>query len=226
MPKARIALVGDYNAAVVAHRAIDKCFTLAGGFEPVWVSTETIRPGDERAFDGFGGIWCVPASPYRNMEGALYGIWHARTRAKPFLGTCGGFQHALIEYARNVLGLTDANHAETSPNAALPLVSRLSCSLVEQTKQIVVCNDRFKKLYGGDSGSEGFCCTYGLNPRFEKLFEQEAMEIVARSEEGEARAFALRGHPFFVGTLFQPERRALAGSLHPIVKAFFAATEC
>src|SRR5437879_340498 len=122
MPRPRIALVGDYSAAVVAHRAIEKCFTLAGGFEPVWVPTDTIRPGDERAFDSFRGIWCVPASPYRNMDGALYAIQCARTTPVPFLGTCGGFQHALIEYARNVLGLTNANHAETSPNAALPLV--------------------------------------------------------------------------------------------------------
>jgi CTP synthase (UTP-ammonia lyase) len=224
MPKLRIGLVGDYDAAVVAHQAIGKCFTLAAAFEPVWVPTETISPADEHAFTGFRGIWCVPASPYRNMEGALYAIQYARTNSIPFLGTCGGFQHALVEYARNVLGLENAEHAETSPNAALPLVSRLSCSLVEQTKEIIVCNNRFKQIYGGDSGSEGFCCSYGLNPRFENLFKDGPMEIVARSEEGEARAFALRGHPFFAGTLFQPERKALTGSLHPVVKAFFIAT--
>ena len=220
MPKPIIALVGDYNAAVVAHQAIEKCFTFAGELEAVWVPTETISPGNERTFTSFRGIWCVPASPYRNMEGALYAIQYARTRSVPFLGTCGGFQHALIEYARNVLGLENAEHAETNPNAALALVSRLTCSLVEQTKQIVVCYNGFKKIYGGNSGFEGFCCNYGLNPQFENLFKREPLEIVARSEEGEARAFALRGHPFFVGTLFQPERKALVGSLHPVKKHF------
>jgi CTP synthase (UTP-ammonia lyase) len=223
MPKLRVALVGDYNANVVAHKAIEKCFTLVSGFEAVWISTETISAGNEYAFNSFSGIWCVPASPYRNMAGALCAIQYARTQSVPFLGTCGGFQHALVEYARNVLGLANADHAETNPNAALPVVSRLTCSLVEQTKRIVVCGDGFKQIYGSNAGSEGFCCSFGLNPQSEELFKHQPLEIVARSEEGEARAFALRGHPFFVGTLFQPERRALTNSQHPVVMAFFAA---
>ena len=221
----RIALVGDYDARVRAHQAIESCFTLAPGFEPIWIPTRAISPGDDRPFNDCHGMWCVPASPYQNMEGALYAIRNARTKSIPFLGTCGGFQHALLEYARNVLGLENAEHAETNPNAAQPLVSKLSCSLIEQTKEIAVCNENFKRIYGGDSGQEGFCCSYGLNPQFEKLFEGGPLEIVARSEDGEARAFALRAHPFFIGTLFQPERRALTGSLHPVVKAFFDAAK-
>jgi CTP synthase (UTP-ammonia lyase) len=223
--KLRVALVGDYNPDVVAHQAIEKCFSLCPGLEPTWLPTLAIPPGDELCLKSFRGIWCVPASPYRNMDGALYAIQYARTKSVPFLGTCGGFQHALVEYARNVLGLTNADHAESNPNAGVPLVSRLSCSLVEQSKQIIVCNDRFQQIYDGRAGVEGFCCSYGLNPQFEDRFKAGPLEIVARSEEGEARAFALLGHPFFVGTLFQPERKALTGSLHPVVRAFFAAIE-
>ena len=84
----------------------------------------------------FDGVWCVPASPYANTEGALNAIRVAREHRIPFLGTCGGFQHAVIEYARNVLGWTAADHAEVNPQAALALIAPLSCSLVEKTGEI------------------------------------------------------------------------------------------
>ena len=80
---------------------------------------------------GFSGLWCVPTSPYRSMEGALLAIRYARESGVPFLGTCGGFQHAVIEYARNVLGWADAEHAETAPDAARAVISLLECPLVE-----------------------------------------------------------------------------------------------
>ncbi len=78
----------------------------------------------------FSGIWVVPASPYANMPGVLESIRWARENGRPFLGTCGGFQHALIEFGRNVAGLAGADHAETAPEAKLLLVTRLACSLV------------------------------------------------------------------------------------------------
>ena len=226
---ARIALVGDFRRDVLSHLAIEKCFALSrqGGStlaEPVWVATEDIIEGDERIFREFQGIWCVPASPYRNTAGALSAIKYARTRSLPFLGTCGGFQHAMLEYARNVLGLKNAGHTEITPDSALPLVSRLQCSLVETSQKIIVTDGkRFKQWYGSDAGIEGFHCSYGLNPEFERLFNHGPMEIVARSVDGGVRAMSLHGHPFFVGTLFQPERRALQGAVHPLVQAFFAA---
>jgi CTP synthase (UTP-ammonia lyase) len=229
MSRARIALVGDYDPGVTAHRAIEKCFTLVGRsglplVEPVWLQTESIVPGKSGALDGFSGFWCVPASPYRNTAGALWTIRFAREHEVPFLGTCGGFQHALLEYARNVLGLPHAEHSETNPDAPLPLLTRLQCSLVEAVQKIIVTEaGTFRDAYGADSGVEGFRCNYGLNPTFEHLFEEGSMQIAARSADGEARGFQLRGHRFFIGTLFQPERRALEGELHPIVKAFFGA---
>jgi len=79
-----------------------------------------------------------PASPYTSMEGALDAIRYARESRRPFLGTCGGFQHAVIEYARNVCGLRDASHAETHPTAPILVVSPLSCPLVEQSEEIVL----------------------------------------------------------------------------------------
>ena len=184
--RSRIALVGDFNPPVLAHRAIDTCFTLARAsgsppVEPVWVATEKVAPGDAGIFEGYRAIWCVPASPYRNTDGALWAIRYARENKVPFLGTCGGFQHAVLEYARNVLGLKTAAHAETEPTAPLLLLARMSCSLVEQTRKIVVApGSPFRELYGADSGQEGFHCSFGLNPEFEHLFQNGPLEIAAR----------------------------------------------
>src|SRR5258708_24989273 len=103
MSYARIALIGDFNPEVLAHRAIQECFTLSGRSTPVWLPTETIVPGEEQRLEPFQGFWCVPASPYRNTDGALAAIQYARTRLVPLLGTCGGFQDSFRENPRTVL---------------------------------------------------------------------------------------------------------------------------
>ena len=225
----QIALVGDFNPEVTAHRAINEGFSLANrdhrSLHHQWIGTDTIVPGDQTAFAAFHGIWCTPASPYRNTDSALWAIQYARSHSVPFLGTCGGYQHALLEFARNVLHLKNADHAETNPAASLPLVYRMQCSLIEQSQPVIVTDENFRRLYGTDKGLEGYHCSYSLNPEYERLFESTPLKIVARSEDGHARAFQLKNHPFFIGTQFQPERRALNGSLHPLVQSFFSAVE-
>jgi CTP synthase (UTP-ammonia lyase) len=226
MPRALIALVGDFAPEVIAHQAIEKCFRLAQDSDspviPAWLPTEAIQPGDDSAFERFQGVWCVPASPYRNTDGALWAIRHAREHSVPFLGTCGGFQHAVLEYARNVLSLKQAGHAELDPDTALPIVDRMECVLVEKNQTIIVEPEHpFRQLYGAARGVEGFRCSFGINPRYVHRLKDGPLEIVATDETGAVRAVMLKGHPFFVGTLFQPERRALNGSLHPLVQAFF-----
>src|SRR5262245_29707026 len=123
-PTVRIGLVGDYNEAVPAHQAIPRALVFAADalaltVQAEWLPTEEIREEQLTVFDG---LWCVPASPYRSMEGALRAIRFAREQHRPFLGTCGGFQHAIVEYARSVLGWADAEHAETAPEAARPVI--------------------------------------------------------------------------------------------------------
>lgn len=229
MKPARIAFIGDFNPEVLAHRAINESLELwrAGGglpIEPLWMGTDTILPGDEAQFRRFSGFWCVPATPYCNTAGALWAIEFARTHGVPFLGTCGGFQHAILEYARNALGLAGAEHAELQPEAPFQLLHRMRCSLVEKS-QIVLAGGRgrFAVISGAAGTDEGYHCNFGLNPAYEHLFQSGALEIVARSEDGDVRAIELRDHPFFFGTLYQPERRALRGELHPLVRAFFTA---
>ncbi len=223
-----LALVGDYNPDVPAHQAIPEALRLSAerlgvSVEPVWKHTSTLGPDVAKQLADFAGIWCVPASPYASTDGALAAIRFARESGRPFLGTCGGFQHALLEYARNVLGL-EAAHAETAPDAAQPLISRLSCSLVEQRGTVTLAEgSRLRAVYGAAQAEEGYRCNYGLNPAYEPLFRGGPLRVAARDAAGEVRAVELAGHPFFVATLFQPERAALEGAEHPLVTAFVAA---
>jgi CTP synthase (UTP-ammonia lyase) len=171
----------------------------------------------------FTGMWVVPASPYANPEGVLRAIRHARESGLPFLGTCGGFQHAVIEFARSVMGL-DAQHAETAPDGAVQLITPLSCSMVEVTGTVrPIPGSRVAGLYGQLEGIEGYHCSYGLNPEFVDRLQDEGLVVSALDENGEVRAMELPSHPFFLLTLFQPERRGLKGEVHPVVRGFVRA---
>ncbi len=226
----QIALIGDHDPGVTAHGAIPKALALVAITEDIqiretWIGTEELENGAEKKLAGFGGIWCAPASPYRSMTGALSGIRFARDQRRPFLGTCGGCQHALIEFARNVLGLADADHEETNPDGTLLLISRLRCALREATDKIVLKSpSRVREIYGCDEIVEGYNCSFGINPAHEKLIEQAGLKIVGRDAHGEICVVELETHPFFVGTLFQPERSALKGTVHPLIAAFARAT--
>jgi CTP synthase (UTP-ammonia lyase) len=221
-----IGLIGDRNDAVTAHRAIPVAIALAAealglAVEPEWLPTQSI---DSSRLARFDGLWCVPASPYISMEGALRGIRFARESQTPFLGTCGGFQHAIVEYARNVLGWTDADHAETSSHGARDVVAPLLCSLVEVTDRIRFTADSLiARAYGTDSATEGYHCNYGMNPEFRDGLMGATLRISALDEQGDVRAVELVDHPFFVATLFQPERAALHGRVPPLVAAFLRA---
>lgn len=223
----RIALIGDYDPHVTAHQAIPVALEMAaehGGHnvQGHWLATDSLHA--DTPLDGYDGFWCVPASPYRNMDGALRAIRFAREQGRPFLGTCGGFQHAVLEYARNVLGWTDAEHGETSPNAARVLLTPLACSLVEAIDRIhLLEGSLIAKAYETAEIREGYRCNYGVNPEFEHALLRHDLQAVGHDSAHGLRALELRDHPFFVATLFQPERAALKGSLPPLVRAFIQA---
>src|SRR5688500_9956065 len=99
MSSPSIALVGDYSPEILAHRAIRRALELARGelraeIDWRWIHTRDLADAS-RDLANCAAIWVVPASPYENMEGALAAIRFARETRRPFLGTCGGFQHAL-----------------------------------------------------------------------------------------------------------------------------------
>ncbi|KLU22951.1 hypothetical protein EOS_27875 [Caballeronia mineralivorans PML1(12)] len=225
--KVMVGLVGDYNQSVPAHRAIPLALKRAADAKQVEVEFEWVPTGDiisVSRISAFDGIWCVPASPYHSMEGALLAIRHAREAAIPFLGTCGGFQHAVIEYARNVLGWADAEHAETAPGAARAVISPLECALVETVDLVrLLPGTHIAAAYGVSETTEGYRCRYGLNPEFRTSLVSGPLRVAADDETGDVRAVEMDGHPFFVATLFQPERAALREESALLVNAFVEA---
>lgn len=224
----RIALVGDYDANIVAHRAIPIALKLAVDelradvtFE--WVPSRDLHATAEARLEPHAALWCVPGSPYQNTDGVLEAIRFARLQKRPFLGTCGGFQHAMLEYAQAVWRI-DALHAETNPEAEDPLIAPLVCSLVEVRGGLKFePGSRLRAIYGRDSANEEYHCTYGLNPRYASRLQSGPLKIAARDDDGSVRAVELDEHPFFIGTLFQPERAALREQTPPLVKAFVSA---
>ncbi len=214
---------------MVAHRAIPRALELAGeaggvavGWE--WRATPSISAASVERLAAFHGLWCVPGSPYESEAGAVQAIRFARLSGMPFLGTCGGCQHAILEYARNALGLQDAEHAESNPGARLPLIAPLACALVEASAPILLePGTRVREIYSERRIEEGYHCSFGLNPELEHLLAGSELKISGRDPGGEARALELAGHPFFLLTQFQPERRALSGLVPPLVAAFLKA---
>ncbi|HEX9816027.1 MAG TPA: hypothetical protein VGB18_03515 [Candidatus Thermoplasmatota archaeon] len=230
MKTTKITLIGERDLGKKAHRGIEASIALYraevdANLELAWVRTATITPESvEATLHDATGIWCTSGSPYENTDGALLAIQHARTKGIPFLGTCGGFQHALMEFAQNVLKGT-SSHEELDPDAKDALIVQLECSLIGTNAKVVATNkERFASILGADDSIEEFNCNYGINTDLAGIFDGTDLEFVAHDEAIQVCAFRLRNHPFFIGTLFQPERRALIGLLHPIVRAFFQAT--
>ncbi|RBJ79602.1 hypothetical protein C3L29_021840 [Pseudomonas sp. MWU12-2534b] len=226
-PTLRIALVGDHDPQITAHQAIPLALARAAADAAItldvqWLATPELT--DAQRLQGFDAIWCVPGSPYLNSHGALLAIRVAREQRRPFLGTCGGFQHAVLEYARNVLGWADAEHGEIAPDAQRALLTPLSCALVEAREGIELQDgSRIAKAYGAQRIEEGYRCRYGVNPDFAGPLLANALRASGHDRLGDLRAVELDDHPFFVATLFQPERAPLKGQTPPLVRALLNA---
>lgn len=224
-----LALIGDYDPQVTAHQAIPLALQQASAqlgltIQVEWLATDTLT--DAQALQPFDGFWCVPASPYRDIDGALRAIRFAREQRRPFLGTCGGFQHAVLEYARNVLGWADAEHGELAPDAPRAVITPLACALVETIAPVrLMAFTRIAEAYGTLEIQEGYRCRYGVNHDFEQALLEDNLIGSAHDSAGEVRALELLDHPFFVATLFQPERAALKGARVPLVTAWLMACQ-
>ena len=124
----------------------------------------------------------------------------------------------LVEYARNVLGVEEAEHAETSPDAGRLVVTPLSCSLVGQRHRVhILPGTRAAELYGRDDAVERYYCNYGLNPQYRPALEASGLRVSAEDDDGEVRIVELDGHPFFLGTLFLPQMTSSRDEPHPVL---------
>jgi len=224
-----VAIVGDHDPSSVTHQATDASLdhsAAALGIDLArrWVPTPDLAADARRALAGDSAIWIAPGSPYASMDGALAAIRLAREEGVPLIGTCGGFQHVVIEYARNVLGYRDAQHAEYDPNASTLFVTALSCSLVGRTMRVrLEPGSRAAGAYGTTEAEERYFCRFGLGPGRQGLLHDGGLRVSGTDAGGEVRVVEIPEHPFFVATLFVPQTGSSPGRPHPLVTAFVRA---
>ena len=222
-----MALVGDRSPNVRSHVRIPTLLAALRrrdrlDLDPYWVPSEDAVDPD--ALTGFDGIWLLPGSPYRSQAGGVAAAAAARVHGIPFLGTCGGFQHALLEVARNVCGLAGAEHAEYDPDAAQPLIVELACSLVGHEQPVHLApGSLVATIMGTDRTVERYLCAYGLDQRYLDRLRAAGLRFTGADDDGAVRVAELPGHPFYLATLFQPELAGDGSRPHPIVAAFAAA---
>ncbi|MEH0473563.1 hypothetical protein ACN6K4_007851 [Streptomyces hayashii] len=219
---ARIALVGDRSPNVVSHTRVPLLLDALAArdrlvLDAYWIPTQEAEA--DGAVRGFDAVWAVPGSPYRSEAGALSAIRTAREEGIPFLGTCGGFQHALLEYARNVCGLTRAAHAENDPEADDPLIEPMACSLVGHEGTVTLEPGSLAySLIGSGRTVERYFCAYGP-ARHLDILRTHGLRFTGHDEDGRPRLAELPDHPFFMASLFQPELSGDGSRPHPIVRA-------
>lgn len=184
-----IAVLGDRNTDHLTHREIDATLELM----PADVDARWLPSPEAGSAVEADGLWVAPGTPYRDGEAVLAQIRRARTAGMPILGTCGGFQHMLLEFARNVAGLEDAAHAETDPDAADPVVARLSCSLVGEERPVTaVAGTRVAALCGTEPFTGFHWCNYGLVPEREAELVAAGLVVAARARRGRRGGRAAR----------------------------------
>ena len=236
----RIGILGDFNIEFRSHHATNDALQHAAAklelkVESEWIPTPSLLEGGaNKVLEGFDGLLASPGSPYKSFDGMLKGIEFARTRDWPFLGTCGGFQYAFIECARNVLGLKDADTAENNSRSKNIIIYPVACAVPDRKKNApklsgVVPEIRLRpgsylqSFYGKDTAVEEFFCNFEVNPEYEWAAIEAGFPVVARGKNGEIRAIESPTHRFFVATLFQPQLSSNPNDPHPLMLAFVQA---
>ena len=226
----RIGIVADYQPGFPPHTSIEPALghaasALNAELEVRWLDTDSIlEPAGRAALQQCDGLWAGPGSPYRSLDGMLEAIRFARVEEVPLLGTCGGCQHAILEYARNALGFRDAASAETDPYASQLFLSALVCSPAGRRMLVKLQpGSRAEAFYQSSETTEEYYCNFGLNPAHESTVEEGGLRISGRDQDNEPRIFELPRHRFYVATLFVPQTSSTPARPHPIIRAFVEA---
>jgi CTP synthase len=235
-----IAIVGKYVRLSDAYLSVVEALrhaALASGGELNlrWINSEDVEPHNvDRLLAGIDGIVVPGGFGFRGVEGKITTIQYARERQIPFLGLCLGMQCSVIEWARNVAKLEDANSAEFDPNCQNPVINLLP----EQQDVIdlggtmrlglyacrVTANTLTDKLYQEEVVYERHRHRYEFNNAYRNLFLETGYSISGTSPDGRlVEIVELPNHPFFVATQFHPEFQSRPSQPHPLFRGFMQA---
>jgi CTP synthase (UTP-ammonia lyase) len=232
-----IGIIGDFNPEKPSHIATNDALKHAADFLSLdmkveWLGTGNLRRKSVKDTIGqYQGLFAAPGTPYFFVDGAIKGIKLAREMNIPFLGTCGGSQYTLLEFARNVAGMTNAVHTELTPQTDMPLLIKIACA-VDKTKgpkgprlegafdiNLVPGTDAFK-LYEKPRISESYSCSYELNPEYQGRLVESGLTVSGVDDDGKARIIEVHNKRFFMGTGFLPQLNSSPENPHPLILAF------
>lgn len=223
----RLAIIGDYNPEEETHtlilRSIEDIQKERNiDLEMLWIRSDELDIS-EKNLGTFDGFWFSPGSPYKNTKNVLSAIRYARENKVPALGTCAGFQHMVIEFARNVLGIRGADSVENDIECEDAVIERLACSLVKQKEQLKISDP--DTILGRTMGEDEFIveyrCNFGFNEAYHSAFqESDVIAATVQNHDGSLRGFELKDHPFFVGTLFIPQLDFKGDGPYRIIRSF------
>ena len=238
--KVEVALVGKYTELPDAYKSINESFIHAGAMNHAKVKVHYVpaeQVTDENAAEllgGVSGIFVAPGSGVRGFEGKVAAVRYARENNVPFFGVGLGMQASIIEFARDVLGMQDAQSRELDPQTKSPIID-----LMEEQKKATekgstmrlggyTCSlkagSKAAKAYGSESVVERHRHRYEFNNAFLSQFEAAGMEATGvNPETGLVEVLELKQHPWFVAVQYNPEYKSTVSTPAPLFVAFVAA---
>ncbi|HFE63181.1 MAG TPA: CTP synthase, partial [Caldithrix sp.] len=235
-----VAICGKYVKLRDAYKSIMESFTHAGVANNArvklkWVDSEDVEEhGPEKYFTDVCGILIPGGFGDRGIEGKLHAIRYAREKHLPFFGICLGLQCAVIEYARNVCKLKNANSLEFDPNTPYPVIhimeSQKSVKEMGGTMRLGVypCvikeNSLASRVYRKERIYERHRHRYEINNEYRECLEKNGMVMSGLSPDGLlVEMIELKDHPYFIGCQFHPELKSRLTDPHPLFVNFIKA---
>lgn len=241
-PHITIGIVGKYVELKDAYKSIHEALVHAGVYNGVvcdinWINSEEATEAD---LIGLDGILVPGGFGARAIAGKLMAIRYAREHSVPFFGICLGMQLAVVEFARNVLGMADANSTEIDPATAHPVVSRIE-EWKDRGGRVIAMDSNFggtmrlgayecflaegslaKLVYdGANSVFERHRHRYEVNIEYRDVVEAAGMRFSGLSKDGLlAEIVEIPGHPWFLATQFHPEFASTPVKTSPIFNSF------
>ena len=231
--KVEIALVGKYTQLHDAYLSVVEALH-HGGIENRtevsirWVDSEELEKSDcETMLSGIDGMIIPGGFGNRGTEGMILAAQYARENRIPYLGICLGMQMAMIEFARHVIGYTDANSSELAPDTAHPVID-----LMPEQKNVTDLGGTMRlgaypcilkkdskayQLYGREQIFERHRHRYEVNNEYRDVYEAKGMELSGVSPDGHiVEMIELKDHPYYVATQAHPEFKSRPNHAHPL----------